>query len=51
MDDLKPSELNPETRREVEVVRAKLISAEASGFKDQSPTKILSEIKSGLGLM
>lgn len=38
-----------ETNREIEVIRAKLIKAEASGFTDQSPTEILKEIKNGLG--
>ena len=38
-----------ETNREIEVIRAKLIKAEVSGFTDQSPTEILKEIKNGLG--
>lgn len=38
-----------ETNREIEVIRAKLIKAEASGFTDQSPAEILKEIKNGLG--
>ncbi len=38
-----------ETSREIEVIRAKLIEAEASGFTDQSPAEILKEIKNGLG--
>ena len=38
-----------ETNREIEVIRAKLIKAEASGFTDQSPEEILKEIKNGLG--
>jgi antitoxin ParD1/3/4 len=38
-----------ETSREIEVIRAKLIKAEASGFTDQSPAEILQEIKNGLG--
>lgn len=38
-----------ETSRDVEVIRAKLIKAEASGFTDQSPAEILEEIKNGLG--
>lgn len=38
-----------ETNREIEVIRAKLIEAEANGFTDQSPAEILKEIKNGLG--
>ena len=38
-----------ETNREIEVIRAKLIKAEASGFTDQSPAEILKEVKNGLG--
>lgn len=38
-----------ETSREIEVIRAKLIKAEESGFVDQSPAELLKEIKSGLG--
>ncbi len=38
-----------ETNREIEVIRAKLIEAEASGYTDQSPAETLKEIKNGLG--
>lgn len=38
-----------EATREIEMIRAKLIQAEASGFTDQSPAEILKDIKSGLG--
>lgn len=38
-----------ETSREIEVIRAKLIKAEANGFTDQNPAEILKEIKNGLG--
>jgi len=38
-----------ETSREIEVMRAKLIKAEANGFTDQNPAEILKEIKNGLG--
>lgn len=38
-----------EANREIEVIRAKLIKAEESGFTDQSPAEILKEIKNGLG--
>ena len=35
--------------REIEMIRAKLIQAEASGFTDQSPAEILEDIRSELG--
>lgn len=38
-----------DTSREIELIRSKLIQAEASGFTDQSPAEILQEIKNGLG--
>lgn len=38
-----------EAIREIEVIRAKLIQAEASGFTDQSSAGILKDIKNGLG--
>lgn len=38
-----------ETAREIEVIRAKLIQAEKSGFTDQRPEDLLKEIKDGLG--
>ena len=38
-----------ESAREIEVIRAKLIEAEQSGFTDQSPDEILQDIKNGLG--
>ena len=38
-----------ETAREIEVIRAKLIKAEESGFTDQRPEDLLKEIKDGLG--
>jgi putative addiction module antidote protein, CC2985 family len=38
-----------ETSREIEVIRAKLIRAEESGFTEQNPTELLKEIKNGLG--
>jgi antitoxin ParD1/3/4 len=38
-----------ETSREIEVIRAKLIKAEESGFTEQSPENLLKEIKDGLG--
>jgi antitoxin ParD1/3/4 len=34
---------------EIEAIRAKLVSAEQSGFTDQSPEEVLREIKQGLG--
>lgn len=42
---LQEQESNPE----IEAIRAKLISAEQSGFTSQSPEEILQEIKQGLG--
>lgn len=42
---LQEQESNPE----IEAIRAKLISAEKSGFTDQTPEEILQEIKQGLG--
>ncbi|AJQ94345.1 type II toxin-antitoxin system ParD family antitoxin [Gynuella sunshinyii] len=38
-----------ETTRELEMIRAKLIQAEANGFTDQTPAEILKDIKRGLG--
>jgi hypothetical protein len=39
-----------ELRRQLfEVIRAKLIQAETSGFTDQSPGDLLKEIKDGVG--
>ena len=38
-----------EAANEIEVIRAKLIKAERSGFTEQSAEEILQEIKSGLG--
>lgn len=38
-----------EAAREIEMIRAKLIQAEAGGFTDQSPAEILKDIKGGLG--
>lgn len=38
-----------DSSREIELIRSKLIQAEASGFTDQSPAEILQEIKNGLG--
>ena len=38
-----------ESSREIELIRAKLIKAEESGFTDQSLEEILKEIKNGLG--
>jgi len=38
-----------ETTREIEVIRAKLKKAEASGFIDQNPAEMLKDIKKGLG--
>ena len=38
-----------ETTREIDLIRAKLIKAEASGFTEQSPAEILKDIKNGLG--
>jgi len=38
-----------ESSREVEIIRAKLIQAEANGFTDQSLAEILQEIRNGLG--
>lgn len=38
-----------ESNREIEVIRAKLIQAEASGFTEQSPEDLLRDIKNGLG--
>ena len=38
-----------ETSREIEVLRAKLIKAEESGFTDLNPAELLKEIKNGLG--
>lgn len=38
-----------ESSREIELIRAKLIQAEKSGFTEQSSTEILKEIKNGLG--
>ncbi len=38
-----------ESSAEIEAIRAKLISAEKSGFTEQSPEEILEEIKNGLG--
>ncbi len=38
-----------ESTRETEMIRAKLIKAEQSGFTDQSPAEILKQIKAGLG--
>lgn len=38
-----------ESSAEIEAIRAKLISAEKSGFTDQSPEEVLEEIKKGLG--
>jgi len=34
---------------DIEIIRMKLIKAEASGFTDQSPEEVLKEIKNGLG--
>ena len=38
-----------ESKAQIDVIRAKLISAEKSGFTEQTPEQILAEIKSGLG--
>ena len=38
-----------ETNHEVELIRAKLLQAEASGFTDQGAAEILKEIKNGSG--
>lgn len=38
-----------EASHEIEVIRAKLIKAEESGFTDQKPAEILRDIKNGLG--
>ncbi len=38
-----------ESTREIELIRAKLIQAEQSGFTEQSRAEILQEIKNGLG--
>ena len=38
-----------ENNSDIEAIRAKLISAEQSGFTDQSPEELLQEIKRGLG--
>lgn len=35
--------------KELELIRSKLIHAEASGYTEQSPAEILQEIKQGLG--
>lgn len=38
-----------ESHSDIEAIRAKLISAEQSGFTNQTPEEILQEIKQGLG--
>ena len=38
-----------ESNAEIEAIRSKLISAEKSGFTEQSPQEVLAEIKNGLG--